>query len=93
MANDSQHPDAESKLSVGHYELGQARVVLKSDLDTLGIWETVKKFKKVCTKSYYSFHPGKGKLANPADRLSSSATFSVSPPLLMDTRSISMVSN
>lgn len=40
-------PDSEAKLPVEHNEMGQDRVVLKSDHDILGIWETVKKFKKV----------------------------------------------
>lgn len=40
-------PDTEVKPPVEHDEFGQDRVVLKSDHDVLGIWDTVKKFKKV----------------------------------------------
>lgn len=41
-------PDTEAKPPVEHDEFSsQERVVLKSDHDVLGIWQTVKKFKKV----------------------------------------------
>lgn len=39
--------DTEAKPPVEHDEIGRDRVVLKSDHDVLGIWDTVKKFKKV----------------------------------------------
>lgn len=45
MANKA--PDTEAKPPVEHDEFGQDRVVLKSDHDVLGIWDTVKKFKRV----------------------------------------------
>lgn len=43
-------PDTEAKPPVEHNEIGQHGVVLKSDHDVLGIWDTVKKFKKVGNK-------------------------------------------
>lgn len=40
-------PDTETKPPVEHNEIGQDRIVLKSEHDALGIWDTFKKFKKV----------------------------------------------
>lgn len=48
-------PDPEAKPPVEHDEFSsQERVVLKSDHDVLGIWQTVKKFKKVGRKLHFS---------------------------------------
>lgn len=47
-------PDPEAKPPVEHDEFSQDRVVLKSDHDVLGIWQTVKKFKKVGNNLHFS---------------------------------------